>query len=552
MSQLRCYNLLVAFLVVRSAPNWEDANCYAIAGNTSAPIDGAPEQVRVVPGRNSSSYVVHWISHLSLRNNEMLDPAKKTSNNWPVLAPSRHQDTFRKCLVKSEVQWGTTPAYDATWLRAEAAARLYTEPMCGTTRLLHNVPTFSVNNTKPLFYRVRSYDKTGSGWSEVFQFKPLPGTAVFATAASSTADRKRRLQLHRSRRINNVGGAGATATADTEPTAPHLTATFTFDMASRDSEHNNSVCSQSAVPALVRAAQSGEVDLSFHGGDTSYNLDDNCGTTGDSFFRDLKGGADRIPFIFSNGNHETGFDRTYDAYTHRFQNQWDMGLASRSGSTRWFSLDAGNVHFVVLDADAWVYWRVYGLAGAQYTWLERDLAQVNRTRTPWVVVVAHRPLYTTANANEEDAMRNGIRADVIDVPLDVYAVPDLTPAPLGMQRFWALEPLLHQHKVDLWLSGHVHRYQRSWPVLRGEVMQRNYVDPLATVHIMAGVGGCGGMGAFVGLKPRWEAYRDMEARPGYGKLTVSNATHAKWELIGIDDKRSVIDSFTIKRTQVPK
>jgi hypothetical protein len=161
-------------------------------------------------------------------------------------------------------------------------------------------------------------------------------------------------------------------------------------MASRNSNDRNSLCNKSAVRALVKEAQAATADLAFHGGDTSYNLDDNCGTTGDDFFSDLKGGIDTIPFIFSNGNHETGFDRTYDAYTHRFQNQWDMGLASYSGSTRWFSLDAGLVHYAVIDADAWTYWRVYGLAGAQYLWLQHDLASVNRTKTPWVVIVSHR------------------------------------------------------------------------------------------------------------------------------------------------------------------
>ena len=31
----------------------------------------------------------------------------------------------------------------------------------------------------------------------------------------------------------------------------------------------------------------------------------------------------------------------------------------------------------------------------QYAWLERDLAGVDRARTPWVVLYGHRPMYCT-------------------------------------------------------------------------------------------------------------------------------------------------------------
>jgi hypothetical protein len=33
-----------------------------------------------------------------------------------------------------------------------------------------------------------------------------------------------------------------------------------------------------------------------------------------------------------NGNHETGFDRTYDASMHRFQGQMEAAMGSWSGS----------------------------------------------------------------------------------------------------------------------------------------------------------------------------------------------------------------------------
>lgn len=54
-----------------------------------------------------------------------------------------------------------------------------------------------------------------------------------------------------------------------------------------------------------------------------------------------------------------------------------------------------------------------------------------------------------------------------------------------------------EYKVDLFLAGHEHCYERTLPVNNFEVNPKNnitsinarYVDPNATVHVMAGTGG---------------------------------------------------------------
>lgn len=495
--------LLVAIACLRSVVciNWEVAQCLAVSGNRTGVLDGEPEQLRVVPGRNASSYVLSWVSQLTLQNNA--DLKHEPNNDWPQLsAASNHGQTFRSCLAKSEAKWGADP--DRLTARGEAAARLYTEPMCGTTRMLHAVPTYDIDATKPLYYSVRSF---GGKWSEVRSFVPL-----------GVPDEQSR-----------------------------VTGLFTFDMGSRDADDHNKLCLESAVPALVAEIQAGTADFGVHGGDTGYNIDDNCGTTGDFFFRDLQGAIDSAPYIFTNGNHETGFDRSYDPFVHRFADQLGMGMRSRSGSARYFSFEAGPVHFVVLDADPWTYYQLYGLAGAQFLWLTHDLSKVNRSKTPWVVVATHRPLYAQDNELEQDAMINGIRDDVIDVPEDVYMLDDLPPAPPDMPRHWALEPLFLEHRVDLVLSGHVHRYQRSFPVIQGVPVQLDYHAPSAPVHVMAGNGGCGGMDHFEGVKPQWEAYRDMLARPGYGRL-IADRSSLRWEMRGIDGV--LFDNFTIEHGSV--
>ena len=53
-----------------------------------------------------------------------------------------------------------------------------------------------------------------------------------------------------------------------------------------------------------------------------------------------------------------------------------------------YSYDQSLVHVVVLSTE-------HDMADGspQHTWLEKDLAAVNRTVTPWIVVEMHRPLY---------------------------------------------------------------------------------------------------------------------------------------------------------------
>ena len=85
------------------------------------------------------------------------------------------------------------------------------------------------------------------------------------------------------------------------------------------------------------------------------------------------------------------------------------------------SRNVGIVHFVMISSE-----HDMTSGSEQLLWLERDLAAVNRTVTPWVVFAQHRPLYgnTVARFLPENAI---------------------------MRK--ALEPLLVKYKVDLCLFG---------------------------------------------------------------------------------------------------
>jgi hypothetical protein len=70
------------------------------------------------------------------------------------------------------------------------------------------------------------------------------------------------------------------------------------------------------------------------------------------------------------------------------------------------------VHFVAIDTDAWIYPTEWARMEPQWTFLRDDLARVNRSVTPWVVVYGHRALYcgydsATECGLEAEALRYG-------------------------------------------------------------------------------------------------------------------------------------------------
>jgi hypothetical protein len=66
-----------------------------------------------------------------------------------------------------------------------------------------------------------------------------------------------------------------------------------------------------------------------------------------------------------------------------------------SVDSMYHSINVGPVHVVMFSSEAYFYLSPHGLplVAQQYAWLEADLAAVDRTITPWIITMAHRPLY---------------------------------------------------------------------------------------------------------------------------------------------------------------
>ena len=93
-----------------------------------------------------------------------------------------------------------------------------------------------------------------------------------------------------------------------------------------------------------------------------------------------------------------------------------------------FSFDYGNAHWMVLDSNAYVDWTDPGLRA----WVERDLAAAKDAT--WRFVACHHPPFNSSHAH------------------------------FGDQRMRVLVDLFEAGKVDVVWTGHVHNYQRTFPL----------------------------------------------------------------------------------------
>jgi hypothetical protein len=134
----------------------------------------------------------------------------------------------------------------------------------------------------------------------------------------------------------------------------------------------------------------------------------------------------------------------------------------------------------------------------QHHWLVNTLSSIDRSITPWVMVVTHNPLYDTFTGHQNERHRNTK----------------------------ALKNLFVEHHVDLVVGGHDHAYMRTHPIIHGQV------DAGGPVYIVVGVGGSNEgppERGFHHMDPEpWIATRRLDTS-GYGHITVHNATHAYWD-----------------------
>lgn len=182
--------------------------------------------------------------------------------------------------------------------------------------------------------------------------------------------------------------------------------------------------------------------------------------------------------------------------------------------------------------------------GDQMAWLEHDLmmAVANREHVPWIVVcmfanhkliyvAGHRPLYVSTTKHSSGGC-----------PIDDS---------LHVQQ--AFEPLFKKYAVDLYMAGHVHSYERTFPMFHCNKTTELYHNAPNTVYITNGGAGCdeGLTSEKSYYKTNWSAFHDTTDY-GYGILQTENTQDAiglRWQYFHAGSATNVVDQMLLTRSK---
>lgn len=236
-----------------------------------------------------------------------------------------------------------------------------------------------------------------------------------------------------------------------------------------------------------------------HAGDLSYA--DCLQPRWDSYGRLVNPLSSTKPWMTVAGNHEEevlsrcgkSLNTTFASYMARYGAILPY-KESGSDSAHFYSFETAGVHFLMLGS--YVDFVSDEEAAKQVAWLKKDLATVDRSKTPFLVGVLHAPWYNSNEAHQNEPEEYNVRGE--------------------------MEEILHAAGLDIMFAGHVHAYERSHPVF-----QQKRVSCGATFINIGDGGNREGLAKGYLKQPDWSAYR--EASFGHGVLRVTNSTHLKWE-----------------------
>ena len=264
------------------------------------------------------------------------------------------------------------------------------------------------------------------------------------------------------------------------------------------------------------------------------------------------------PYMAGPGNHEAGCEqsgrtsfkcadgqRNFGDFDYRFGSSMPKAFTSTSMDTTakinankaavlasppfWYSFEYGMAHITMIDTETdfpeapdglggsaqYHHSGPFGLPKQQLQFLEADLASVDRTVTPWLIVAGHRPWYATGKNCK---------------PCQV-----------------AFEDLLYKYGVDLVVSGHIHSSQRIKPIYGGVVDPNGLYDPKAPMYIVAGgAGNIEGLDRHHGKKPNHVAWMN-DSDFGYSTLSFLDKNRLKVDFIN-SYTGGILDSATLLKS----
>jgi 3',5'-cyclic AMP phosphodiesterase CpdA len=286
-----------------------------------------------------------------------------------------------------------------------------------------------------------------------------------------------------------------------------------------------------------------------------YNTDEPSASHGAPLLRS-------VPFLAAPGNHDTAlanYQRFPDALAYFLY--WDQplnGPVVSSGAAKTvhtltgsvdaqptfldaakpryprmanFSFDYGNSHWTVLDANTYMDWNNPELRA----WLEQDLASAQSAT--WRFVAFHQPGFNSSKEHFSE------------------------------QQMRPLSPVFEAQHVDIVFAGHVHNYQRSFPLTfrpadspagpKGEVageweLDKEFKDgasakPKGVIYIVSGGGGAGLYNPEQQTDPAsWQTFTDKFISQVHS-LSVVDIEGKVFKLKQVSETGEVVDQFRIAK-----
>jgi hypothetical protein len=164
------------------------------------------------------------------------------------------------------------------------------------------------------------------------------------------------------------------------------------------------------------------------------------------------------------GNHEWISDNSMEHYSKRFYMP-----NYKATKNMWYSFDINNVHVVSLNSEIFNLNRTTEI-DALVTWVNNDVQKSLDKR--WKIAFLHHPMYCSKVS--DDGRCDGKAVTIRN----------------------KLETILKDNKFDLIIAGHVHSYERGYPVYKEEVDTDSYsldpnvyTNPKYPVHMVCGAAG---------------------------------------------------------------
>lgn len=268
-----------------------------------------------------------------------------------------------------------------------------------------------------------------------------------------------------------------------------------------------------------------DFDAILHVGDFAYDMASDNARVGDNFMRQIVPIASQRPYMTCPGNHEYAYN--FSNYRNRFTMPGDSeGL--------FYSWNIGPAHIISISTE--VYFDLADgirLLDNQFNFLTADLKKAtspeNRKKWPWIIVMGHRPMYCS-NSDGDDCTKENCKIRV----------------GLTSQHVFAIEPLLYEYGVDLYIGAHEHSYERLFPIYNQKIYNGStefpFTNPKAPVHIITGSGGCHEKHDPFSKAPAYfTAARALDY--GYTRMNIYNSTHMFVDQVSVDKGGKIIDEM---------